>query len=180
MTSEIRGHLLTDVAVHTPEAGLIVTCAALGSPVSECSRVVGAEPAELRQAVRSGQHLDRHVVTALTRWLPCLWWRTLWRIGHPDGSDRAELESVSQLALTLQWLPDDWAADLARAVLWHETRPSLKSRTGTLNGRSKLTPEDVEQMRRLDRAGWSLRRIGRRFTVSASTVHSALRGRTWK
>ena len=133
--------------------------------------------------------LDPVIAMRLARWLPCLWWRTLWRLGHPAGNDRAELDAVSRLALTLPWFPDDWAADLARAALWHEVRrqpdpserpgPLGKARPGSTNGRAKLSDKDAATMRELSRAGWSLRRIARRFEVSPSTVHACVGGSSW-
>ena len=182
MDHDLRPYLRVDVKARTTGGALVLTCAALGSPVSEVARVVGCEPRALRDSVRGRELLKRATAQAVSRWIPCLWWRTLWRLGHPVGNDRDELEAVSRLALTLPWLPDDWAADLARAALWHEVRPqqrACRGRRGGANGRSKLTIEDVDEIRRMHRGGLSLRSIGRRFGVSASTVHACIKGTTW-
>ena len=182
MNHDLRPYLRVDAKARTSGGVLVLTCAALGSPVTEVARVVACEPRVLRDSVRGRQKLKRPVARAVSRWIPCLWWRTLWRLGHPMGNDRQELEAVSRLALTLSWLPDDWAADLARAAMWHEVRPRERSHMamgGELNGRSKLSGQDAIEVRRLHKAGLSLRSIGRRFGVSASTVHACIKGATW-
>ena len=183
MDHDLRPYLRVDAKARTSGGVLVLTCAALGSPVSEVARVGGADAVVLRDAVKGAKRLRRPTADAVSRWIPCLWWRTLWRLGHPMGNDRAELETVSTLSLTLPWLPDDWAADLARAALWYEVRPSQrasKARPGETNGRAKLTTADVVEIKRLHAAGWSLRRIGKRYAVSASTVHKCIRGATWE
>jgi hypothetical protein len=180
---DLRHHLRVDVKARTSGGVLVLTCAALGSPVSEVAQVVACDPRALRDSVKGSERLTTATAGAVARWIPCLWWRTLWRLGHPMGNDRDELAAVSRLALTLPWLPDDWSADIARASLWHEVRPeehAPKSRAGGVNGRSKLTDRDAYEIRRMHRAGLSLRAIGRRFGVSASTVHACVTGATWR
>lgn len=180
MACELRPHLRTDARAKTPIGALVVTCAALGSPVTEVARVVAVSPRRLRDTVRGRETLDASSALLIARWVPCLWWRTLWRLGHPVGNDRRELDAVSRLALTLPWVPDDWAADLGRAALWHEVRPRPpKARRGAANGRAKLTDLDARAMRELKRAGWTHRRIARRFEVSPATVHAVVSGGAW-
>jgi len=180
MNHDLRPYLRTDVQARTSSGALVVMCAALGSPVSEVARVVDVSPRLLRDTVRGRELLGPPVAGLVGRWISCLWWRTLWRLGHPTGNDREELDAVSRLALTLPWLPDDWAADLARAALWYEVRPEERSRwarIGEANGLSKLTRADVEAIKGLRKAGWSIRRIAKRYAVSASTVHHRVGGR---
>lgn len=42
-----------------------------------------------------------------------------------------------------------------------------------------LTPADVANARRMARAGWTIQAIADALNVSRSTIHDAIRGRTW-
>ena len=52
-------------------------------------------------------------------------------------------------------------------------------RTGSANGRSKLTPADVARMRELRAAGWTYPALAREFKTSRSNVWYVLSGSTW-
>ena len=182
MAHDLKPYLTTDAEPRTPGGGLVATCAALGSPVTEQARVVEAECVELRAAVWHGAGLEAWTVELLARWVSCLWWRTLWRLGHPAGNDRAEVEAVATMAITLPWLPDDWAADLARSVLFAESmtrQASVYAREGEANGRAKLSRAEVEAIREERAGGASWRDLASRWGCSHTRIGQIVRGDGW-
>lgn len=175
-------HLTTDVTPTTPGGSLVVTCAALGSPVSELALVVALDVGTLRSAVFDGEPLSYQSVDTVSRWLSCLWWRTLFRLGHDAAHDSSEVESIATLASTLPFVPEDWLADFGRAAILRERRDPciwpIRQR-GEANGRAKLTQNDVDDMRRRSKKGATLRQLSAMFKVSPSRVHRIVKGDAW-
>ena len=178
MAHDLRPYLRADVTASTPSGALVVTCAALGSPASELARVVDVPHSALVGAVCHGEPLHPFVVELVSRWLSCVWWRTLWRLGMDEGNDEAEMELVADLAATLPAVPDDWAADLARALILGERRPRAADDPRE-PGRAVLTLRAAEQIRAAYAGGQSLRKLAKQWRVSASTIHKCVTGRSW-
>ena len=59
-----------------------------------------------------------------------------------------------------------------------ETRS--KTHAGILNGRAKLTPEDVLEIRSLYKAGVSCNNIAKQFNRGWTTIDHVIQGHTWK
>lgn len=179
---DFRPHLTTDAVPTTPGGSLVVLCTALGSPLSELSLVVALDVERLRSAVMDGDPLSYASVEVVSRWLGCLWWRTLFRLGHDSAHTSSEVESVATLASTLPYVPEDWLADFGRAAILREKRDpcawTIRQR-GEANGRSKLTQIDVDEMRRRSRKGATLRQLSLMFKVSPSRVHRIVKGDAW-
>lgn len=94
--------------------------------------------------------------------------RSSTHVNHKDGdkqhNDLANLEYVT---------PQENHA--------HASRIGLRApKVGTLNGRARLTAEDVVEMRRLVReTGATTHKMAERFGVSPSTANYAINGTTW-
>ena len=67
MPLDLRPYLRTDARAKTPAGALVVTCAALGSPVSEVARVVDVSPRALRDTVRGREMLEPVIAMRLGR-----------------------------------------------------------------------------------------------------------------
>lgn len=178
---DLSEYLEADVRPTTPDGAMVVLCAALGSPLSELSRVVACDALILRRAVE-GDALSPEVLGATGRWVGCLWWRTLWRLGHASAHSLTEVDAVAMLSGSLPFVPLDWLADHGRAVVLGERRehiPYPRRLRGELNGRAKLTQRDVDAMRESSKRGATLRSLSARFGVSPSRVHRIVRGEAW-
>ena len=175
--------LEVDVRPTTPAGVLVATCAALGSPVSELSKVSAEETSTLRSAVVDGRPLPLSTSLALSTWLPCLWWRTLYREGLEVAVEERELYAVAMLSNALPYVPSDWSLDFARAFVLDERREPLPwpiGKRGENNGRAKLTREKVEEIRgRFSRGRSSLRKLAKIYGVSPSLIHRIVRGNAW-
>ncbi len=175
--------LEVDVIPTTPTGVLVATCAALGSPVSELSKVAVEEPSTLRSAVVDGGSLPLSTVVALSTWLPCLWWRTLYREGLEVSTEERELYAVAMLSDSLPYVPIDWSLDFASAFVLDEKRVPLDwpiGKRGENNGRAKLTRDKVEDIRaRFARGRSSLRKLAKIYGVSPSLIHRIVRGEAW-
>lgn len=66
---------------------------------------------------------------------------------------------------------------IVEGYVFNEDRANLR---GEFNGRAKLTAETVAEARKLHASGISSNDIARRFGVSFSTMHSAIKGHSWK
>lgn len=180
--NDLTQYLETDVEATTPGGSLVVVCAALGSPVSELSLVVDLDRELLRASVVEGRPLPSFFFNAASTWVACLWWRTLWRLGHDAAHQGSEVDAVSLLASTLPFVPEDWQADHGRAVILHERReviPWPTRQRGEDNGRAKLTRSQVDEMRRRSNRGATLRQLASSFGVSPSRVHRIIKGDAW-
>lgn len=86
-------------------------------------------------------------------------------------ADWARRLGISRTAVTMRikagWSPHEAA-----------TAPPGYAR-GERHGKTKLTADDVREIRRRKEAGEKQRDIGREFGVSESTVSSIIRGRVW-
>jgi hypothetical protein len=51
---------------------------------------------------------------------------------------------------------------------------------GARNGRTRLSEQQVAEIRRLHSSGRSLRSLAREFCLSPGTMHALLHGRTWQ
>jgi hypothetical protein len=179
---DLAQYLEADVEPETPGGCLVVMCAALGSPVSELSLVLDVERDRLRAAVHEGEPLPSFVFDVASMWVACLWWRTLWRLGHETAHETREVDAASLLASSLPFVPDDWQADHGRAVILRERReviPWPTRQRGEDNGRSKLTQRKVDEMRRRSSDGATLRELSSTFGVSPSRVHRIVAGDAW-
>jgi len=179
---DLAQYLEADVEPETPGGCLVVMCAALGSPVSELSLVLDVERDRLRAAVHEGEPLPSFVFDVASMWVACLWWRTLWRLGHETAHETREVDAASLLASSLPFVPDDWQADHGRAVILRERReviPWPTRQRGEDNGRSKLTQRKVDEMRRRSSDGATLRELASTFGVSPSRVHRIVAGDAW-
>ena len=180
--NDLTQYLETDVEADTPGGRLVVVCAALGSPVSELSVVVDLERDLLRASVIEGHPLPSFFFDVASTWVACLWWRTLWRLGHDAAHQASEVDAVSLLASTLPFVPEDWQADHGRAVILRERReviPWPTRQRGEDNGRSKLTQRQVDDMRQRSNRGATLRQLASMFGVSPSRVHRIVKGDAW-
>jgi len=179
---DLTQYLEADVEPDTPGGCLVVMCAALGSPVSELSLVLDVERDTLRAAVLEGEPLPSFAFDVASTWVACLWWRTLFRLGHEAAHDAREVDAASLFASSLPFVPDDWQADHGRAVILRERReviPWPTRQRGEDNGRSKLTQRQVDEMRRRSAKGATLRDLASTFGVSPSRVHRIVRGDAW-
>lgn len=180
---DLARYLQADVVPQTAEGAVLVTCAALGSPASELAMVLALEINEVQQCVMEGGPLDVPTFNAASRWMSCLWWRTLFRLGHPAAYVQEEIDAVSLLASTLPFVPTDWQADHGRAIVLREVRdiiPWPTRQRGEANGRAKLTQEQVDEMRaRWSRGRSSLRKLARIYEVSPSRVHRIVTKKAW-
>jgi len=179
---DLTPYLETDVEPRTPGGRLVVVCASLGSPVSELAIVLDIERDDLRAAVVDGHPLPSTFFGVASTWVACLWWRTLFRLGHDAAHLASEVDAVSLLASTLPFVPQDWQADHGRAVILRERReviPWPTRQRGEDNGRAKLTRLEVEEMRRRSSDGATLRRLASMFGVSPSRVHRIVTGDAW-
>jgi len=179
---DLTQYLEADVEPDTPGGCLVVMCAALGSPVSELSLVLDVERDRLRAAVHEGEPLPSVAFDVGSMWIACLWWRTLWRLGHETAHQTREVDVASLLASSLPFVPDDWQADHGRAVILCERReviPWPTRQRGEDNGRSKLTQRKVDEMRRRSSKGATLRELALTFGVSPSRVHRIVKGDAW-
>ena len=180
--ADLTSHFEIDAVPRTPGGSLVTMCAALGSPVSEQSRVLSERGEDLRAAVYGEGILLPETATRASAWVACLWWRTLWRLGHESASLASEVDAVALLASTLPWVPCDWQADHGRAAVLGEVREEIawpQRLRGERNGRAKLTQRLVDDMRRRRGQGETLRELSRRFGVSASRVHKITSGDAW-
>ena len=179
---DLSQYLEADVEPDTMGGCLVVMCASLGSPVSELSLVLDVERDRLRAAVIEGEPLPSFVFDVASTWVACLWWRTLWRLGHESAHLSSEVDAASLLASSLPFVPGDWQADHGRAVILRERReviPWPTRQRGEDNGRSKLTQRKVDDMRRRSSDGATLRELASRFGVSPSRVHRIVTGDAW-
>jgi len=179
---DLTQYLEADVEPDTPSGCLVVMCASLGSPVSELSLVLDVDSDRLRSAVIEGESLPSFAFDIASTWVACLWWRTLFRLGHDSAHETREIDAASLLASSLPFVPDDWQADHGRAVILNERReiiPWPTRQRGEDNGRSKLTQIQVDEMRRRSIDGATLRELASRFGVSPSRVHQIVKGDAW-
>ena len=180
---DLARYLQADVVPQTAEGAILITCAALGSPASELALVLAMEIGRVRQCVMEGGPLDVTTFNVASRWMSCLWWRTLFRLGHPDAHNPEEIDAVSLLASTLPFVPLDWQADHGRAIVLQETReviPWPNRQRGESNGRAKLTQHQVDEMRaRWARGRSSLRKLASIYEVSPSRVHRIVTKKAW-
>ncbi len=180
---DLETYLEADADPQTAGGVLIVTCAALGSPASELAQVLAVDINRVLRCVAEGHDLGIATADIASRWLSCLWWRTLFRLGHHSAYCQGEVEAVSILASTLPFVPTEWQADHGRAIILHEIReviPWPTRQRGEANGRSKLTQVDVDQMRaRWARGRSSLRKLAAIYGVSPSRVHRIVTEQAW-
>lgn len=180
---DLFSYLQVDVDPQTTEGVILVTCAALGSPASELSQVLALDMGQVQRCVMEGGHLDLPSLAVASHWLSCLWWRTLFRLGHPAAHSPEEIDTVSLLAATLPFVPMDWQADHGRALVLQEVReiiPWPTRQRGEANGRAKLTQEQVDQMRsRWSRGRSSLRKLAGIYGVSPSRIHRIVTKKAW-
>ena len=60
------------------------------------------------------------------------------------------------------------------------SKPPVNRLKGTKNGRAKLTPHNVEQIRRLYKQGLAAARIAEQYGVSRATIYKITNGLSWK
>ena len=180
---DLNPYLEADINPQTAGGAMLITCATLGSPAPELARVLAVEVQRVRGCVFEGHPMEASAIDAASRWLSCLWWRTLFRLGHVSAHDLSEIEAVALLASTLPWVPIDWQADHGRAIVLHERReviPWPTRQRGEANGRSKLTQVEVDQMRaRWARGRSSLRQLASVYGVSPSRIHRIVTDKAW-
>ncbi len=63
---------------------------------------------------------------------------------------------------------------------FRELNPSLNRVRGTQHHKAKLTPQDVENIVKLSRAGSSQREIAQMYGVSKNSIRLILKGKNWK
>lgn len=51
---------------------------------------------------------------------------------------------------------------------------------GSKNGHAKVTEDDVRQIRRLYKSGWTNGRLAREYKISTATVHGIVMYKSWK
>ena len=69
MDHDLRPYLRVDAKAKTSGGVLVLTCAALGSPVTELARVVAVDPSVLRGAVKGSKRLRVPTAQAESRWI---------------------------------------------------------------------------------------------------------------
>lgn len=112
------------------------------------------------------QHMATHVVLELTG-------RPRPIIGGHHGAVARHLcdQPACCNPRHLEWgTQGDNVADMARR---------RRAARGERSGNAKITEDDVREIRRLSREGWSQRQLGERFGISAPAVGYIQRRRTW-
>lgn len=89
-------------------------------------------------------------------------------VDHIDNNRR------NNKASNLQWLS---GTDNKKKTPFEARSETHK---GELNGRAKLTAEDVKEIRRLYNNGYTQQEIAKKYNRGWSTIHNIIIGATWK
>jgi hypothetical protein len=89
-------------------------------------------------------------------------------VNHKDGN------KLNNLCSNFEWVTN--SENMKHAV----TLGLLRVRYGTECNLSKLSADNVQEIRKLRKEGWTQKKIGDRFKTSRSNVSQILSGKLWK
>lgn len=73
------------------------------------------------------------------------------------------------------------AVNAVSNIRWDTRQENHKDRFrhGERYGKQKMSPEQIDEAKRLRREGWTLKSIGERYGVTGSNIWAITKGRTW-